>query len=64
VRDEELERVVQAVLDAHPNEVKAYKAARKRIVGSLVGQTLRANKNLNPEMVSLAVKVLLEEMPG
>lgn len=56
----ELEQIIDEVLANNPKSVEDYRAGKKRAIGFLVGQTMKATKGkANPEMVN---KLLQEKL--
>jgi aspartyl-tRNA(Asn)/glutamyl-tRNA(Gln) amidotransferase subunit B len=48
-----LEKVVQKVIDEHPDEVKSYKHGKTQLMGFFVGEIMKATKGLaNPKLVN------------
>lgn len=52
---------VQAVLDAHPDRVSAYRAGKKGVAGFFMGNVMKANPNLDPKEVQAALQLLLDQ---
>ena len=54
----ELKATIQAVIDANPQAVEDYHNGKKKAIGALVGQTMKATKGkANPAVVN---KLLME----
>jgi aspartyl-tRNA(Asn)/glutamyl-tRNA(Gln) amidotransferase subunit B len=55
-----IERVVSEVLAAHPDEVRAYRQGKTRLLGFFVGQVMRATRGkADPRGVSATLKKML-----
>ena len=58
VYSRELKATIQAVIDANPQAVEDYHNGKKKAIGALVGQTMKATKGkANPAVVN---KLLME----
>src|SRR5690606_27574209 len=58
----ELSKIIEKVLEANPQSVEDYLSGKKKAMGYLVGQTMRATRGkANPQMVN---KILKEELDG
>ena len=58
----EISGMVQEVLDANPDEVEAYKAGKKKLMGFFVGQIMKKTKGkANPQMVNQLLKEKLDQ---
>ncbi|WP_297888939.1 Asp-tRNA(Asn)/Glu-tRNA(Gln) amidotransferase subunit GatB [Sulfurihydrogenibium sp.] len=58
--EDEIRRIVKAVLEKHPAEVEKYKSGNEKILGFLVGQIMKETKGkANPQLVN---KILKEEL--
>lgn len=56
----ELKATIQAVIDANPQAVEDYHNGKKKVIGALVGQTMKAtNGKANPAVVNKLLKELL-----
>jgi aspartyl-tRNA(Asn)/glutamyl-tRNA(Gln) amidotransferase subunit B len=59
---DELAPVVGEVLDAHPDEVAAFRGGREQVFGFLMGQVMQATRGkANPDMVR---RLLRERLDG
>jgi aspartyl-tRNA(Asn)/glutamyl-tRNA(Gln) amidotransferase subunit B len=55
--EEVLEKVVQKVIDAHPDEVKAYKEGKTKLIGFFVGEVMKETRGqANPKIVNEIIK--------
>lgn len=60
---DELERLVAQVIDEHPQAVADFKAGKKKAVGALVGQIMKATKGkANPQVVNGLLSKKLSEL--
>jgi len=58
---DELAPVVDEVLEAHPEEVEAFRGGREQVFGFLMGQVMRATRGKgNPEMVRRLLRQRLD----
>lgn len=58
--EDEIRKIVKAVLEKHPAEVEKYKSGNEKILGFLVGQIMKETKGkANPQLVN---KILREEL--
>jgi aspartyl-tRNA(Asn)/glutamyl-tRNA(Gln) amidotransferase subunit B len=56
----ELEKIVQDIIDASPNEAERYRNGDKKLQGFFVGQAMKASKGkANPQMVNQIIAKLL-----
>jgi len=59
----ELEKVVDDVLEANPNQIEQYKAGKEQLFGYFVGQTMKATGGkANPQIVNDILKKKLSEV--
>lgn len=59
----ELETIIRDVIAANPQSVEDFQAGKKKAIGFLVGQTMKATKGkANPQMVNQLLTKLLQEM--
>lgn len=57
----EIDKIVESVLSANPNEVDSYKAGKKKLLGFFVGQVMKQTKGkANPKLVNQALKERLD----
>ena len=57
----ELERIVDQVLESHPNEVEKYRAGKEKVFGFLVGQVMKATRGqANPKLVNELLRKKLQ----
>ena len=55
-----IKEIAQKIVDAHPNEVQAYKNGKNNLLGFFVGQVMKETKgSANPK---LAMNILIEEL--
>jgi aspartyl-tRNA(Asn)/glutamyl-tRNA(Gln) amidotransferase subunit B len=54
-----IEAACRAAVDANPKQVEQYKKGNPKLIGFFVGQVLKGNNRLNPEMVNQTLKKLL-----
>lgn len=62
-----LEAIIDAIIDANPNQVAQYRAGKDKLLGFFVGQTMKATKGkANPQQVNalLAKKLAGEPNPS
>ena len=61
VSDEDtIARLVDTVLEAHPEQVEQFKAGRRKVMGYLMGQAMKASEGkANPQRVSELMRVRL-----
>lgn len=56
-----LMKIAKKILDTHPEQVKDYKAGKKKLLGFFVGQIMRETKGkANPQLVNKIFKELLK----
>lgn len=59
---DELSPLVDGVLEAHPEEVEAFRAGREQVFGFLMGQVMRATQGkANPEIARQLLRARLGE---
>jgi len=59
--DSEIDKIVQGIIDANPDETKRYKNGEIKLKGWFVGQVMKKSKGkANPQMVNQALDRLLE----
>ena len=59
--DSEIDKIVQGIIDANPDETKRYKNGEIKLKGWFVGQVMKSSKGkANPQMVNEALDRLLE----
>jgi aspartyl-tRNA(Asn)/glutamyl-tRNA(Gln) amidotransferase subunit B len=59
-----IEDVVRNVLDAHPEEVAAYRGGKTKLLGFFVGQVMRETRGkANPQVVNQILQSLLDTSP-
>ncbi|MCF7801446.1 MAG: Asp-tRNA(Asn)/Glu-tRNA(Gln) amidotransferase subunit GatB [Candidatus Marinimicrobia bacterium] len=63
VSDEEfLQKIIQAVMDAHPDELARYREGKKQLMGFFVGQVMKKSRGAaNPKIVNQLLQGALEE---
>ncbi len=55
-----IKELVQKVVDAHPNEVEAYKNGKTNLLGFFVGQVMKETKGrANPKTVNQLIKEII-----
>ena len=55
-----IKELVQKVVDAHPNEVEAYKNGRTNLLGFFVGQVMKETKGrANPKTVNELLREII-----
>ena len=58
--EEELTATIQAILDANPDNVAAYRGGKDKLFGFFVGQAMKATQGrANPELLNELIKKLL-----
>ncbi|MEM7007851.1 MAG: Asp-tRNA(Asn)/Glu-tRNA(Gln) amidotransferase subunit GatB [Thermodesulfobacteriota bacterium] len=58
----ELENIVTAILDAHPDEIERYKAGDQKLMGFFVGQAMKETKGkANPKVINELLRKALSE---
>jgi aspartyl-tRNA(Asn)/glutamyl-tRNA(Gln) amidotransferase subunit B len=58
--EEEVHKVVEEILSAHPDEVGKYRAGKEKLFGFLVGEVMKATKGkANPKLVN---EILLKRL--
>ena len=60
--DQELEKLIDRILAEHPDKSKEYRNLFRKTFGNLMGQVMRANPNLNPELTADILKKKLFEI--
>jgi len=56
-----IDEMIQAVMDANPNQLEQYRGGKDRLFGFFVGQVMKATKGkANPKMVNQRLKEMLE----
>ena len=56
-----IKSIVEKIIEAHPNEVQAYKNGKTNLLGFFVGQVMKETKGrANPKTVNELVKQSLE----
>ncbi|MDQ6953652.1 MAG: Asp-tRNA(Asn)/Glu-tRNA(Gln) amidotransferase subunit GatB [Mariprofundaceae bacterium] len=57
----EIDAMIQAIMDANPNQLAAYRGGKEKLFGFFVGQVMKASKGqANPAMVNQRLKELLK----
>ena len=60
--DDALSRLVDGVLDAHPEQVNQFRSGRRKVLGYLMGQAMKASRGkANPQRVSALMRARLSE---
>ncbi len=55
-----IKEIVQKIVDAHPNEVEAYRNGRNNLLGFFVGQVMKETKGrANPKTVNELLREIL-----
>jgi len=56
-----IDAMIQAIMDANPNQLEAYRGGKEKLFGFFVGQVMKASKGqANPAMVNQRLKELLK----
>jgi aspartyl-tRNA(Asn)/glutamyl-tRNA(Gln) amidotransferase subunit B len=63
VTDEsEIARVIDSVLEAHPNEIEEYRAGKEKLFGFFIGQVMKQTSGkANPKIVNKILKEKLKD---
>jgi aspartyl-tRNA(Asn)/glutamyl-tRNA(Gln) amidotransferase subunit B len=63
VTDEsEIARVIDSVLEAHPNEIEEYRAGKEKLFGFFIGQVMKQTSGkANPKIVNKILKDKLKD---
>ena len=56
-----LEKVIEDLIDAHPEEVARYREGQTKLLGFFVGQVMRATQGkANPQLVNQLLKTKID----